>query len=1833
MNNNFKRIISSVLTVIMLFGLVCNSAVFPAYAADACGYDPAKTMSELDLSGEDAQAGNSYSISTVDELTSFAKYVNAGKPTDGTTFYLTSDIKLTGDTWTPIGSKSATAFKGVFDGCGYAVLKLTVDSQENNQALFGYVSGSAAEIKNLGVEGTLKAKANSAGIVANLDGAMIANSWNAVDVTGTYNVGGIAANVNGGTITNCTNYAYISGTSGVGAIAGSISGKSAVEYSYYVYYSADKGVGSQSGSNTQSVYRFSSSSTEVLAEKELTVGSKTTNNLLTLLNEWIDIQQKRSDYRTWVFDTSASSTKRVDGNYPCLEYPDYVPPVESTYTATATMAALYESKQHAVDGGFYSISTSDELKQFRDYVNQGFKTDGVTFFQTADLLVTNSIDSWEPIGNDKNKPFQGIYDGQGYVLTGLLMVDAKSSSGFFGFVNNANATIKNVGIVGVITGSDDCGGIVGELTAGSVINCWFDGEINAKDRVGGIVGKADQAQILNCVNFGTIVGTSKTGGIVGACSSSTTIKYCYYSQDSKQGCGESSGSQTALLSFSQDGSDFTLERSVAVGSASGIKLLNVLNHWVTYLALDSTYRYWKIDATAAGVARIQGTHPTHLFPGDNSGVKRVDEPHFDVDSETNPYNVKYIETATMTELYDSGADAVAGGHYSINSGAELKKLALYVKGNHATKDVTFYLTKDVDISVKALGNDADGWLPIGCDYTVHDSQSLSYVFKGSFDGCGYTVYGLYIYDERGDNVGLFGRTKGAAIKNLGVIGGVVGEFNCGGIVGRAEDTTITNCWANVSLQAESETGGIAGRIKDTTIENCVSYGATLCAGGETCISGGIAGDVLGKSAIKNCYYLKGTAQGGYNSAPSGTEINILTFTYGFEQDDYYCMLERATQIDDITTTSLLDALNAWVFLQNNGQYSGWRNSVTLIGEGDHSGHYPRLMTPGQFQDSDPNEKYDGDYTATASVSQLFSTGSDGVEGNAYSINGLDDLEALQKYVDAGRKTKGIIFFMTRDVDMSYKYHVDGNSWHPIGDVNNPFVGIFDGQGYTVKYLYINTSEEDQGLFGHVGKIGQSATIKNLGVCGVVRASTNAGGIVGDMNFSTIANCWSSCEVASTGNNAGGLVGGANEGKIVNCTSYGAITSTGAYGAIVGYAWGTTINYCYYLYGTCQQAYSSASTVVPVGVQYFNGTSSACILHEKVNVEGTTTQNALSALKLYVDAHPEANYCYWVIGNTEEYIKMGVALFPVLISASGTMGGKDFNEVQAYFNGTEYYSVIKAINAANDAEGGGDVILVTNVVFYLHDDVTLDSDVRLVTDKYSAIIKSNIKLQSMQQFDGYFTVKDGGKIYLWDSAKNDYALFMYSQKKADPSCNSKIYGTTSLNFRSAPVVGDYPSAYNLSLEDGEFIINSTLESGNPHGIPGGSTITVKSRATFNVGANARIRTTGGTADGKRAGADILNEGTVKIGNATLDRNGGVRMCGIFEDDGGTVTLPYIYKEGYTLRGWSDANGTIHVAGSRVKDVQPNSAFKAEWSLGESANDPYPGDDAFSDDTPVYNIPITVIQSNGGTISPESMMAAKGENLSFQITANSGYIIKTVLVDGKNVTSQLDENNCYNYISISRASTIIALFAKTTNEAYYNWVNSFTDISANDWFYESVRYTASAQLFIGTEATVFSPDDAMTREMIVTVLWRLAGSPVVPDENKISFRDVSTDSYAYEAIRWASMFNIIEGYGDGTFGYGDPILREQLVTILFRFARSYVGVDVSLTDSTNILGYSDVLQISQGMAQPFQWAVGAKIIYGTSRTTLEPRGMATRAQVAAVFQRFSTIFMDKIPVFKT
>ena len=1829
MKTRTKKVISLVLTLVMVFGLIGTSGIIPASALrDSCGYEPAMTMSELANSGKGAEAGSSYSISSADELLAFAAYVNSGKATEGATFYLMADIKLTETAWTPIGSASTHAFKGIFDGCGFAVLDLVSLGSADNYALFGYVSGETAVIKNLGVVGRISGRNNVAGIAANLNAGTIANCWSSVELSAAKNVGGIAGHVTGGKIYNCCDYGHIVSGSNAGAIAGSLTSGSVVEYSYYVYYRADSACGYVDASSTQTVYRFASSSTEVLTEAVLTVGNKDTDNLITLLNEWVDMQDNKLNYRDWSYDVSTQGTARVGGRFPAIEYPGYIRPVDNLYKADATMTALYDTMQDAEAGKYYSISDVTELNYFAEYVNLGHSTEGATFFLTNDIMLAAGITSpeainWTPIANDKDHPFRGIFDGQGYIIIGAVN-NKGSNLGLFGFVNDANAVIKNVGVYGYFLGNDKIGGIAGNLVSGSIMNCWFDGTINGDNDVGGIVGDNESGMIYNCCCFADVVGSKRVGGIVGGTTSSSVIKYCYYTQDSLVGCGEDSATTTAVVAYTKSGADYDLERSVTVGNNATIKLLNALNYWVRSLAPDKTMRYWKIDESREAIVRGIGNHPVHLFPGDSAGVKFVDEPYSDLDRSGNPYSVVYSETATMTELYNSGVSAVKGGHYSISSGEEMKMLSDYVNGGFATTNVTFYLTKDITIAAQCYltgdtteledftGHAGDGWHPIGRDAKLEDPSNLFRAFRGTFDGCGYTVSGMFATDEKGDELGLFGQGHGCTIKNLGVIGDIVGELKCGGIIGELKNGKVVNCWSAVNIQAEKKIGGIVGDASDSEIINCVAYGAMLAAGGTAAVAGGIVGSTSGKCSIEHCYYFKDATLNAYNDISSNTTADIIAFGYTFSNDDYICSLEKSAVVDDVSTTNLLTALNAWVYADGSGSYSGWHTSSIMITVGKISGHFPTLMNPNEGEEG-YNEDYRGDYTATSTMTELYNSGSDGIVGGFYSINGLDDLEALQKYVAAGRRTSDITFFMTRDIDMSQKYSPDTeHSWRPIGNEQKEFRGIFDGQGYTVKYIYITSTDKNLGLFGYVDS---PALIKNLGICGAVTGDSNCGSIVGNLTLAKVANCWSSCFVTATADRAGGIAGTSKGGTITNCTSYGAVISPSSYGAICGFPVGTNLDHCYYLNGTCSQAYPIGSTPIAEDVQYFTGTSAACILHEKVTVGGNETRNALSALKLYVDCHPDTNYCYWAIGNTKEYMLMGVEFFPVLLSASGTMGEKDYSVVQAYFGGDEYYSIVKAVNAANDSANGGDVTLAANAVLYKNEDITLDENVNLVTDKYALVIKSTVKLYSLQQLNGYFTLKEGGEIWLWDSDAKDYKLFMYAKKNADASCNSEIYSPDSITFISKPISGASRSAYDLTLQDGEFIVNSTLDSGNPHKIPAGSTLTVDKRGILNVAANARIRTIGD--------AKIINNGKIIVGKATLDTNGSDKLVGVLEDSNGMVTLPYVYKEGYTLQGWTDGKN-VYKAGSGA-EVKEAKTLQAKWTLGESS-DPYVPDDS-QDEEPIYNIPITVIQSNGGSISPKSIKAAKGETLTFTVKPDSGYVLKSVLVDGEAV--ELDKNNAYTMVSISHEHNIIALFAKLTNSAYKDWKNPFTDISRDSWCYDNVRYAASAGLFNGTTKTTFSPDAPMTRDMVVVVLWRLSGEPKVPD-NGVKFPDVPRDNYAFDAVRWANMYGIVLGYFDGTFGYGQPVTREQLTTFIFRYAKNYVNDDVGKYDDTNILYYDDILDVSKGMTQSFQWAIGAGVIKGTTDTTLNPKGTATRAQVAAILSRYCNTFMNTVPV---
>ncbi|MGM9551004.1 MAG: leucine-rich repeat protein, partial [Clostridia bacterium] len=214
--------------------------------------------------------------------------------------------------------------------------------------------------------------------------------------------------------------------------------------------------------------------------------------------------------------------------------------------------------------------------------------------------------------------------------------------------------------------------------------------------------------------------------------------------------------------------------------------------------------------------------------------------------------------------------------------------------------------------------------------------------------------------------------------------------------------------------------------------------------------------------------------------------------------------------------------------------------------------------------------------------------------------------------------------------------------------------------------------------------------------------------------------------------------------------------------------------------------------------------------------------------------------------------------------------------------------------------------------------------------------------------------------------------------------------------------------------------------------------------------------------------------------------------------------------------------------------------------------------------------------------------------------------------KNLVTAYDFNT-----NVTKAITLYAKWAKQETENDKAWKNPFTDVTENDWFYGSVKYSAENGLFSGTSDTTFEPNGLVTRAMLVTVLWRAEGKPQV--NYAMSFDDIDTNSYYIEAVRWAASQGIVNGRSETEFAPDDSITREQIAAIMYRYAR-YKGYDVSVGEDTNVLSYTDAEKISEYAITSVQYAVGAGMMNGKTNTTINPQDNATRAEVATILKRF-------------
>ena len=266
---------------------------------------------------------------------------------------------------------------------------------------------------------------------------------------------------------------------------------------------------------------------------------------------------------------------------------------------------------------------------------------------------------------------------------------------------------------------------------------------------------------------------------------------------------------------------------------------------------------------------------------------------------------------------------------------------------------------------------------------------------------------------------------------------------------------------------------------------------------------------------------------------------------------------------------------------------------------------------------------------------------------------------------------------------------------------------------------------------------------------------------------------------------------------------------------------------------------------------------------------------------------------------------------------------------------------------------------------------------------------------------------------------------------------------------------------------------------------------------------------------------------------------------------------------------------------------------------------------------YSYEISTDIGDNGTLSVDRY-ATEGDKVTIEVAPDEAYLLDELVVTagGKEVALTNNHDGTYTFTMPSADVKITATFAEDPDwtepeEPATDVSEIFIDIAANAWYKDAVQYAYDNGLMTGVSANEFAPEQTTTRAMIISILARLEG---VTSAEAAGFTDVTDEWYA-TAVNWAASVGVVNGYEDGTFKPNTAITREQLAAILMNYAQ-YKGQDVSGRADLN--GYTD--QPSTWAEEAMQWAVAEELITGVTNDELQPQSSATRAQVAAILQRF-------------
>ena len=1229
-----------------------------------------------------------------------------------------------------------------------------------------------------------------------------------------------------------------------------------------------------------------------------------------------------------------------------------------------------------------------------------------------------------------------------------------------------------------------------------------------------------------------------------------------------------------------------------------------------------------------------------------------------------------------------GLERADDGKYYISTAAELREFAELVNGGKTDADAV--LTDDINLSdqpwypigsdsrysgnfngaghtisglnIKNTSSDTDYQGLFGFVDSEGTVQNLS--VSGSVSGNNYV--GGVVGDNRGsvedcdftgsvsgnNYVGGVVGYNGGTVENCyntgsvsgnSYVGGVVGYnsgpvkncYNTGSVSGRDSGTSnyvggvvgynissgsVENCYNTGSVSGNSYVGGVVGWNASGTVKNCYNTGAVNSSGNYV---GGVAGYNSGSSGgsgnVKNCYNTgtvsDGTTSGGVVGQNSGSVTN--------------CYFLKDTAEKGIGNEADATGATAVTNLNVQSQFDGWDFADTW--RISQSRNRPVLQANAEDNALSGTGKQEDPYKIYRAID---------LKNFRDLVNGANDQTADP---DAHAK-------LMNNIDLSSVCSKEKGNWTPIGtSEESAYIGTFNGQNFKISGLYINTTDsgaDNQGLFGFVGSEG---TVKDLTVSGTVSGDLYVGGVVG-YNSGTVTNCAFSGSVSGHWF-VGGVVG-YNGGSVENCYNTGAVSGSGLYvGGVVGYNSGPVEN-CY------NTGSGSVSGNFVGGVVGWNdsGTVKNCYNIGEVsgtgvggvvgeNSGGSTVENCYNTGKVSGNSNQVGGVvgynsgtvknCYntGTVTGTDDYAGGVVGLNDGNVTGcynTGSVKGPD-SVSGSYVGGVVGYNIRGTVeNCYNIGEVSGNSYVggvvgyndssasVANCYYQQHDPAIFGIG-GTTADDTTTVAKTAEQFASGEVAWLLENGQADGSSQVWGQNIKDGKKDNYPQLRAFDADTPQVYKVAFMNDSE-----EHDAKYaNSGMTVGSPTTNPTKEG---HTFAGWFTESSGgSQWNFNDPVNKSMTlyaqwtaveepiptptpdpTPAGPSTGDSTGWDDIRDELENAENGdeiTIDMGDETKVpAEIFETLAGQdITLEIALEGGVT---WT-------VNGSDI----PEDADFTDIDMGVTMN---------SD-----GIPVDVVNAITGERDSVQLTLAHDGAFGFTMTLtaplgveNSGYWANLYHYDEDaealnfEAAAKIDEDGSV-AIPFSHASQY-AIVIDDHSHATVDVSDLFIDIARDAWYKDAVQYAYDNGLMTGVSATEFAPEATTTRAMIVSILARLEG---VTTAQAAGFADVDDNDWYATAVNWAANVGVVNGYEDNTFQPNTAITREQLAAILMNYA-AYKGEDVSARAALD--NYTD--QPSTWAQEAMQWAVAEGLISGVTNTELQPQGNATRAQVAAILQRY-------------